>query len=228
MKCANPSTGGLRGLPARRWVALLSALVIGIAILHFFDMPTVDEMRGWSSKTGRWFPLVFLGGYAFATLFPLPRTVWTVAAGILFGPAKGVLISLVALTLSACISMLAVRSFLKPWIQPHLSHPKMESINERLRRRGWPAIFGLRMVAAVPFSVLNYAAGLSSIKLAPYALATVVGSAPSTALGVLFGDALVDRSNPWILFAFAALSLAGIIALIVDCRTPLPEVKSTG
>lgn len=214
-------------MPTWRWVALLSALVIGITMLLIYDVPSVDEMRLWSNKTGRWFPLVFLGAYAFATLFPLPRTVWTVAAGVLFGPEKGVLISLVALTLSACISMLAVRSILRPWIQPHLSHPKMESINERLRRRGWPAIFGLRMVAAVPFSVLNYAAGLSSIKLTPYALATLVGSAPSTVIGVLFGDALVDRSNPWIILALAALSIAGITALIVDYRTPLPEVKST-
>ena len=77
--------------------------------------------------------------------------------GILFGTGRGILIALTATTVSAVISLLIVRTLLRDWVEPRLTHPAVESINRRLEERGWLAILSLRMIAAVPFSIMNYA-----------------------------------------------------------------------
>jgi len=46
-----------------------------------------------------------------------------------------------------------------------------------LRERGWVAVMAMRMIPAVPFSVLNYAAGASAVRLLPYTLATTATAA---------------------------------------------------
>ncbi len=56
------------------------------------------------------------------------------------------------------------------------------------------------MIPAVPFSVLNYAAGASAVRVLPYTLATFVGLLPGTAAVVILGDALTGNVSP-LLFA---------------------------
>ena len=54
----------------------------------------------------------------------------------------------------------------------------------------------MRMIPAVPFSVLNYAAGASAVRVLPYLLATLAGLLPGTAAVVILGDALTGNISP--------------------------------
>ena len=179
-------------------------------------------MRAAAARLGAWFPVAFTLGYVIFTQFPLPRTIWTVAAGILFGPWQGLAISLFALTISAVLSLLIVRSLLGDWIRPHLAHPAVYTINAHLERRGWLAIASLRMVAGVPFSLLNYVAALTPISVSHFTVATLIGSIPTTVIGTFFGDALTGTASPGIIIAFIIFALAGIGGLILDSRLPTP------
>ena len=154
------------------------------------------------------------------TQLPFPRTLWTVAAGILFGPWKGLALSLCALTVSAALSLLIVRTLLGDWIRQHLTHPAVFKINAHLERRGWLAIASLRMVAGVPFSLLNYVAALTPVKLSHFTVATLLGSIPTTALGVFFGDALTGHTSPGIIVAMVAFAAIGMGGLYMDSRLP--------
>ena len=204
----------------RRWVAVLAAIVTGVTLLYFFDLPDVSQLRDASTRYGAWFPLLFTLGYVIFTQLPFPRTFWTVAAGILFGPWKGLALSLCALTVSATLSLLIVRTLLGDWIRPHLTHPAVFKINAHLERRGWLAIASLRMVAGVPFSLLNYVAALTPVKLSHFTVATLLGSVPTTALGVFFGDALTGHTSPSIIVAMVAFAAIGMGGLYMDSRLP--------
>ena len=74
-----------------------AALVTLMVVLTHVDMA---QLRAWAHHTGPWFVVVFAALYVVFTLFPLPRTIWTVTAGILFGPWSGFALALVSLTLS--------------------------------------------------------------------------------------------------------------------------------
>lgn len=204
----------------RRWITIITAAV-GLGVLFYFlDIPDIAQLREAATRYGAWFPLTFTLGYVIFTQFPLPRTIWTVSAGILFGPWKGLILSLGALTISAALSLLIVRKLLGGWIRPHLTHPAVFKINAHLERRSWLAIASLRMVAGVPFSLLNYVAALTPVKLSHFTLATLIGSIPTTALGVFFGDALTGHTSPGIVIAFVAFAAIGVGGLYMDSRLP--------
>ncbi|VEG05954.1 SNARE associated Golgi protein [Corynebacterium minutissimum] len=198
-----------------------------IAAAVLVDVPDIAALRQWSEHLGPWFVVAFTAAYVLFTQFPIPRTVWTVAAGLLFGPWLGLGVSLVALTMSATLSLIVVRSLLGEWIRPHLSHPAVFTINTRLERRGWLAIASLRLVAGVPFCLVNYVAALTPIPIAHFALATLIGSIPTTAIGVFFGDALAGHADPLTIVALLVAAALGVAGLVLDTRLPAGPTMNT-
>ncbi|BBZ75763.1 TVP38/TMEM64 family protein [Mycolicibacterium anyangense] len=201
-----------------RLILTAAVAVILVAVAVWVPLPTALQLRDWATSLGPWFPLAFLGAHIVVTVFPFPRTAFTLAAGLLFGPALGVVIAVVASTLSAVIALLLVRAV--GWQLSNLvSHPAVEAVDARLRARGWPAIFSLRMIPAVPFSVLNYAAGASAVRLMPYLLATVVGLLPGTAAVVILGDALTGNVSPLLVLVSLCTASVGLAGLAYEVRT---------
>ena len=68
---------------------MLVAAVLFIAAWMLIDVPSLAQLRSWSEQTGAWFPVVFWLAYVVITQFPIPRTLLTVSAGVLFGAVKG-------------------------------------------------------------------------------------------------------------------------------------------
>ena len=209
---------------ARRLIVAAPTIAV-LAVIFFVDLPGVEQLRTWADGAGSWFIALFWLFYVILTLFPLPRAIWTVSAGVLFGPVTGLAISLTALTVSAVIALLVVRGLLGEWMRPRLKHPAVAGINAHLERRGWLAIASLRLVAAVPFSLLNYAAALTAIPVGQFAVATLVGSIPTTAIGVFFGDLLTGQMHPGIIAAMIVCALVGIGGLILDSRMPVTQLS---
>lgn len=208
------------GVPRSKAITLAALVTVFIAAWVFLDVPPLSTLREWADTLGPWFPVVFWLLYVLITQFPIPRTLMTVSAGILFGTVRGILIAITATTVSAVISLLIVRTLLRDWIAPRLTHPAVERINRRLEQRGWLAILSLRLIAAVPFSVLNYAAALTRVPVLPFAAATLIGSLPGTVLVTIFGDTLTGEANPVVIAIMAVLAVVGIAGLIIDARLP--------
>ena len=204
-------------VPPRRFFAILAAIMILIAVAFLVRLPTAVQLRDWATSVGPWFPLAFLTAHIVVTVFPFPRTAFTLAAGLLFGPVLGVPLAVVASTVSAVIALLLVRA--AGWQLSRLvRHPRVDSLDVRLRERGWPAVMSMRMIPAVPFSVLNYAAGASAVRVLPYALATLVGLLPGTAAVVILGDALTGNVSPLLFLVSVCTATVGIAGLIYEIR----------
>lgn len=209
-------------LPPRRIVGILAAVVILVAVAILVPLPTAMQLRDQADAVGPWFPLAFLGAHIVVTVFPFPRTAFTLAAGLLFGPVLGVGIAVVASTVSAVIALLLVRA--AGWqLNRLVSHPKVELVDARLRQRGWPVIISMRLIPAVPFSVLNYAAGASAVRVVPYTLATLVGLLPGTAAVVILGDALTGNISPSLFLVSLSTAALGVAGLIFEMRSQRRE-----
>jgi uncharacterized membrane protein YdjX (TVP38/TMEM64 family) len=206
-----------RQVSRRRIAATLIAIVILVAIAVLMPMPTAVELRDWSRSVGPWFPLAFLAAHVVVTVFPFPRTAFTLAAGLLFGTTLGVGLAVLASTLSALAALWLVRA--AGWQLDRLvSLPAIDTVNERLRRRGWPVLVSLRLIPAVPFSVINYAAGASAVKVLPYTLATVVGLTPGTLAVVVLGDALTGHISPALFVVSLCTASIGVVGLVYEFR----------
>ena len=205
-------------VPPRRFIAILTAIVILVAVALLVPLPTALQLRDWATSVGPWFPLAFLVAHVVVTVFPFPRTAFTMAAGLLFGPYLGVPLAVLASTLSAVIALLLVRA--AGWQLSRLDqHARVDSLDARLRERGWPAVVSMRMIPAVPFSVANYAAGASAVRVLPYTLATLVGLVPGTSAVVILGDALTGNVSPLLFLISVCSASLGIAGLIYEIRT---------
>lgn len=204
----------------RRIAALFVAVVVFVALWMLLDVPDLPTLRAWADQTGPWFPVVFWLLYVLITQFPIPRTVMTISAGILFGTVQGIVLALTATTVAGTLSLLVVRFLLRDWVEPRLTHPSIRAINQRLEQRGWLAILSLRMIAGVPFSVLNYTAALTRVRVGPFTLATFIGSAPGTILVTIFGDTLTGEANSIFVAIMAVLAVVGIAGLLIDAQLP--------
>jgi len=207
-----------RQVPRRRLVTIASAIVILVAIALLVPLPSAVQLRDWATSVGPWFPLAFFAAHVVVTIFPFPRTAFTLAAGLLFGPLLGVSLAVVASTISAVAALLLVRA--AGWQLGRLvKHPRVDALNLRLAERGWPTVLSMRMIPAVPFSVLNYAAGSSAVRVVPYTLATFAGLLPGTAAIVILGDALTGHVSPLLFLVSLCTASVGIAGLAYEIRT---------
>jgi len=199
----------------------LAATVVGITVLvaaaTWIPLPSPVRLRDWAESVGPWFPLAFLVAHVVVTIIPVPRTAFTLAAGLLFGPALGIPIAVVASTTSALIALYLVRA--AGWrLNRLVRHQSVDTVDERLRQRGWLAIFSLRLIPAVPFSAINYAAGASTVRVLPYTLATLGGLLPGTAAVVILGDALAGHPNSLLYLISVCTGAVGLAGLIIEIR----------
>ncbi len=206
-----------RQVSRAKLVAIVAGITILAAVAVFVPVPTAVQVRDWAESVGPWFPLAFLLAHIVVTIAPVPRTAFTLAAGLLFGPVLGVVIAVAASAASAVLAVLLVRAF--GWQLNRLArHRAVERVDERLRDRGWRAVLSLRLIPVVPFSALNYAAGASAVRLGPYTLATLAGLLPGTAAVVVLGDALAGHVSPTLYLVSACTGALGLAGLLLEVR----------
>lgn len=196
-----------------------------LAVVLLVPLPTALQVRDWATSVGPWFPLVFLLTHIVVTVLPFPRTAFTLSAGLLFGPVLGVTIAVAASTVSALIALWLVRAL--GWqVAGLVTDPRLGAVDAQLRARGWPAVLSLRLIPAVPFSVLNYAAAASSVRILPYFLATLAGLLPGTAAVVTLGDAMTGHVSPQLVVVSLCTAAVGIGGLIYEARRYRQQLRA--
>lgn len=207
----------------RRVVGILALLAVLVVAALVVPHPSITQVRAWSESVhGPALVLIFFAVHAVATVFPIPRTVFTLSAGVLFGSAVGIAVTTAATTVSAVLAFLLVRAVGRGVVESHLTHPAAKSVDLRLARRGWLAVGSLRLIAAAPFFVVNCCCAVSSVRLAPYTLATIVGILPGTVAVVLLGDVLTGRTDPALMVVTAVCIALGVAGLLLEARLPPP------
>jgi uncharacterized membrane protein YdjX (TVP38/TMEM64 family) len=202
---------------------LLVTAVVAVLVL---PVPSALQMRVWAQSVGSTAPLLFLLGQTLVTLAPIPRTVFTLAAGLLFGPVLGIALSLAATTLSAVLAFVAVRRLGRELLEPYLDRGLLRAVDARLRHRGWLAVVSLRLIPVVPFSVLNYCSAVSSIRFRDYLVGTV-GVIPGSVALVVLGDVLTGTTSPALLAVSLGCAAIGMVGLIVQARGATLEPQVT-
>ncbi|MFD3507946.1 TVP38/TMEM64 family protein [Nocardia sp. NPDC058666] len=204
-----------------RLLIALAGLAALFVVAMQVPLPGPQQIRDWAGGAGPLLPLLFFLFYAIVAVFPVPRTVLTVTSGVLFGPILGSIIALVASGVAATVALLGVRAVGRDRVAQHLTHPAVRAIDERLDRRGWLAVAAIRLIPLAPFSIVNYCCGLSSVRVVPYLVATVLGSAPGTISTVVLAGSLAGDSHPFAITVSAICLSIGMIGLIVDLRLPV-------
>ncbi len=168
--------------------AVLALLWLGAR--HFGAL--VPSFALWLERLGVWGPLVFILGYALAVVAFVPGSILTLAAGAVFGLGAGVVYVFIAASLGAALAFLVSRYLARAMIEARVAaNPKFAAVDRAVARQGRKIVFLLRLSPAFPFSLLNYALGLTRVRFSDYLLASV-GMLPGTLLYVYYGKLAGD------------------------------------
>lgn len=185
-------------LGGRVGVSRLTALLVWVGLLFGYQwyawrqdvgaLETVQRLIDVMSS-GLAGPLIYVVFYALRPLILFPAGLLTVAAGFLFGPVLGVVLTVLASNISASVAYLAGRYFGENLVRSEQTSGAVQRYAQRLRENSFGSVLLLRLIY-VPFDAVNYAAGFLHVHWRPFILATALGSLPGTVSFVLFGASI--------------------------------------
>ena len=202
------------------WVraAVLGLLLLAGLLLAFtVELPSAGTVRSWVDGAGPWTWAGIVLGVAVLLLAPVPRSAVSVLLGVVAGFQAGVAVALAAGLLGGLAAFGLSRSLGRPAVA-RLAGRRMASVDRLMADRGFWALLLGRLIPVVPFVAVNYGAGLTAVRLGPYALSTALGLVPSTVVQVGVGASagvLADRATTSVVVVVLVvlLALAGLGAL---------------
>ncbi len=160
---------------------LLLILVLGVGlVLAYRDRFDAAALESWVAAAGIAGPLAFMLIYLVATVLFVPGSIMTLAGGALFGPVFGTLYTLTGATLGATAAFLVSRYLASDWVA-RKAGVRMTRIMQGVEAEGWRFVAFARLVPAFPFFLLNYALGVTRVRLSHYVIASYVCMLPASA-----------------------------------------------
>lgn len=198
-------------------IVLLMVVVVGIAMAVFYrETFDATALEIWVKEAGSAGPVLFMLIYAIGTVFFLPGSMLTLAGGALFGPLWGTLYTLTGATIGATLAFLVSRYLASDWAEQK-SGVRLKQLKQGVEKEGWRFVALVRLVPLIPFNLLNYALGLTRIKLSHYLIASYLcmlpGAVAYTYLGYA-GREAVTGSSGVIQKGLLALALLAVVAFL--------------
>jgi len=203
--------------PRTRLALLLVSLAIVFLLLALSGSLSQDEVRDRVNAFGPVAPLAFIVIGALLTVALFPGPILAGAAGLLFGTLAGTPIAIASATLGASLACLLSRSVAGDAIQ-ELGGPRLIGLAAWISRRGFVSVMYARLAPGVPYNLVNYAAGMTSIPVLVFAGATAIATAPRTFAYVALGGSFGDLGSPAAIAAIAVLVTMGIGGLVAVRR----------
>jgi len=205
-------------------------LIAGIALsIVYREYISADALEAWVYDSGTAGPLVFMAIYIVGTIFFLPGSVLTLAGGALFGPVWGTFYNLTGATIGAIISFIAARYLAHDWVEKKTGG-RLKSLKQGVESEGWKFVAFVRLVPLFPFNLLNYALGLTKIKLSHYSLATYIfmlpGAIAYTYLGYVGREAVAgdEAIIQKVMLAIALLAIVSFLPSLIGKLRAKPMI----
>src|SRR5438876_8090083 len=206
-----------------RWVLYAtagSALVLALKYFHVQDL--LKSALDWIGKLGPWGPVIFVGLYVVATVLFVPGSVLTLGAGALFGVALGSVCVSISATLGATAAFLVGRYLARDAIARKIEkNEKFATIDRAVADEGWKIVLLTRLSPVFPFTLLNYAFGLTRVRFSHYVLASWLRMIPGTVMYVYLGS-LVNvgaghrqrTTGEWVLYGVGLLATVTVTVFV--------------
>ncbi|GAB3297493.1 TVP38/TMEM64 family protein [Epidermidibacterium keratini] len=209
-----------RELPASAWwkLAVFAGLFAAAAIVVLVaGIPSVAEARTYVRGLGAAAPVLFATGFGLLTLTPFPKSILAVVAGALWGLGLGLVICLAGVLLGATLAFFVGR-FLIAHAVRGLAGDAMTVIDDAARKSTFLAVLAVRIIPVLPFTVMNFAFGVTVVRFLPFFAATGVGSILGTGAYVAVGAFGHDVTSWQFWAALAAVGSMTLVGLWVARR----------
>lgn len=206
-----------------RWLAIGGMGALLLLTGRYFNLPealraTLDRV----GELGPWGPVIFVTLYVGATVLFIPGSVLTLGAGAVFGVVWGSVYVSLGSTLGATAAFLVGRYLARDAIARKIEgDARFSALDRAVAAEGWKIVGLARLSPVFPFTLLNYAFGLTRVSLRDYVLASWIGMMPGTVMYVYLGSvaqaATAGRNRSvgeWTLYGVGLLATAIITIFI--------------
>jgi uncharacterized membrane protein YdjX (TVP38/TMEM64 family) len=149
----------------------------------------VANALDWVEQLGPMGPVLFILIYIATCVLFIPGSALSLGAGAVFGVVKGSMIVSIASTLGATAAFLVGRYIARDWVARKIEKSeKFKAVDQAVAAEGWKIVGLTRLSPVFPFSLLNYAYGLTKVSLRDYVVASWIGMMPGTVMYVYLGS----------------------------------------
>ena len=214
---------------ARR-IALVRLALLGMLLAALFWIPrlagvdvSVDSLRDWGEDLGWAGWIAFVPAAIVLNCAFLPVPVICGASGLLFGIPAGTALSILAVAGCAGVQNAVGRRFGGARAEQLLGR-RGKLIDDLLDRRGFAAVVYVRLTPFAPFTLLNFATGVTRLRPLTIAAGTALAMSPRIYGYTAIGGNLDDLGSTESVVAFvliastAALGVALIVRAVVRQR----------
>ena len=177
----------------------------------YFSQENIDSIL---DNLGPLAALVYIAIYAIAPVLFIPGTAVTIIGGFIFGTTWGFIYSIIGATIGASLAFLTGRYLAHDWTEKS-SGKMLQDIKKGIEQDGWKYIAFTRLVPMFPYSILNYAFGLTNIPLVTFAVTSCICLIPGTIVYSYIGSVGRDAAGGAQDLLFK-ISLAGLLIIIIS------------
>lgn len=175
------------------WSLIFSNYSVSGIFSHLQEL--LPNSLHWIQSLGWFGGLIFILLYITATILLIPGSILTLGAGVVFGVLWGSLYVILGAVIGETAAFLLGRYITRDWVKNKIAQNQtFAALNQALNREGLKIILLTRLSPIFPFSLLNYAFGVTGISLRNYFLGSV-GMIPMTITYVYLGSLAGDLAN---------------------------------
>ena len=214
--------------------AVLTALVVTVVLLVANGLSpssarafAEDELRDPVRELGVLGPVLFVCVGACSSLVLFPGPIVAATSGLLFGTAVGFPTTLCSAVGGAMLAFSAARWWAHDAVS-EIAPPRVQSLRAWIGRRGFLAVLYARIAPGVPYTLVNYAAGLAPVRPLAFGGATALGTAPRAFAYTALGGTLGNLRSPETVAAVAVLVAFGLLGIGLAVRERRATVRGRG
>ena len=191
---------------------LTVACILATAIAcYFLGGIEPKQIQIWLQEAGIWAPIAYVVIYIIATLLILPSTALNLTGGAIFGVWWGTFWTSLAAILAAITAFSFTRTVGREMVSQRLS-ATWQTMDGELRQGGLFYLSAIRLLPIIPYGLVNFAAGLTSISFKDYCLGTALGTIPGILPFVWLGSSGLQAFQTGdILPVMVAIGLIGML-----------------
>ncbi|WP_017306161.1 TVP38/TMEM64 family protein [Spirulina subsalsa] len=179
----------------------------GVYLIGGIDQDTLEQ---WLEQAGILAPIIYIILYTLGTILLLPSTPLNLTGGAIFGTVWGTIWTTVAAIIAALVAFLFTRTIGRDWVAQKFQG-KWEVLDAELRQGGLFYMFAIRLLPLIPYGIVNFAAGLTSIRVRDYCIGTALGTVPGILPFVMMGAGLQALKQGDMLPILVASTLTGLL-----------------
>lgn len=155
-----------------------------------------DRYEALVEQAGPWAPLFAIGAMIAVSFLPIPAETVAVANGMAFGRVEGFFLTWAGAIIAASIAFGLARWLGFPVVKRILPAKTLEKFTAGAERHGAPFLLFVRMIPLIPYTVVNYGAGLSPVKFTTFLWTSALGMTVPIFAFVSAGALM--REQPWL------------------------------